>query len=62
MREAICNTSPLQYLFQVDLLEVLRERFDHILVPEAVEAELAQGRRRDVALPTIEDLGYGFCP
>jgi predicted nucleic acid-binding protein len=58
LREAICNTSPLQYLFQVDLLEVLRERFDHILVPEAVEAELAQGRRRNVALPTIEDLDW----
>lgn len=58
MREVICNTSPLQYLFQVDLLEVLREHFQQVLVPEAVEAELDEGRRRYVALPKLEALHW----
>ena len=58
MHEVICNTSPLQYLFQVDLLDVLRERFHQVLVPDAVEAELAAGRRRNVPLPRLEDLKW----
>jgi predicted nucleic acid-binding protein len=58
LHEVICNTSPLQYLYQVNLLDVLRERFDQVLVPEAVEAELAEGRRRNVALPTLKDLDW----
>ena len=58
MHEVICNTSPLQYLFQVDLLEVLPERFDQVLVPEAVVAELDEGTRRSVALPMLEDLEW----
>ena len=58
MREVICNTSPLQYLYQVDLLEVLRERFDQVLVPEPVEAELDAGRRRNVPLPKPEGLDW----
>ena len=58
MHEVICNTSPLQYLFQVDLLEVLPERFDQVLVPEPVVAELDEGRRRNVALPMPEDLEW----
>ena len=58
LHEVICNTSPLQYLYQVDLLEVLRERFDQVLVPEAVEAELDEGRRRNVPLPKLEALHW----
>ena len=58
MHEVICNTSPLQYLFQVDLLDMLQDRFDQVLVPGAVEAELAAGRRRNVALPKLEDLDW----
>jgi predicted nucleic acid-binding protein len=58
LHEVICNTSPLQYLFQIDLLEVLREQFDQVLVPEAVAAELDEGRRRNVPLPKLEDLDW----
>jgi predicted nucleic acid-binding protein len=58
LHEVICNTSPLQYLFQVDLLDMLQDRFDQVLVPGAVEAELAAGRRRNVALPKLEDLDW----
>ena len=58
MPEVICNTSPLQYLFQVDLLTVLRAQFHQVLVPEAVAAELDEGRRRNVPLPGPEDLDW----
>ena len=40
--------------FRYDLLEVLPERFDQVLVPEPVVAELDEGRRRNVALPMRE--------
>jgi hypothetical protein len=58
LHEVICNTSPLQYLFQVDLLDMLQDRFDQVLVPGAVEAELAAGRRRHRIPPEFwEELG-----
>lgn len=58
MPEVICNTSPLQYLFQVDLLDALRARFHQVLVPDAVADELDEGIRRNVPLPRPEDLDW----
>ncbi len=51
MPEVICNTSPLQYLHQLDLLDVLQVLTDHIIVPPAVVQELAVGRTQGVNLP-----------
>ena len=51
MPEVISNTSPLQYLYQVDLLNVLPVLYGGITIPEAVANELAEGRARSVALP-----------
>lgn len=51
MREVISNTSPLQYLFQAELLDLLPALYGSIAVPAAVVAELAEGRLRGVALP-----------
>ena len=51
MSVAIVDTSPLQYLFQLGLLDLLPELLDEIVIPPAVEAELAEGRRIGVALP-----------
>ena len=51
MPEVICNTSPLQYLHQLDLLDVLQAFTDHIIVPPAVVHELAAGRAQGVNLP-----------
>ncbi len=51
MPEVICNTSPLQYLHQLDLLHVLQALTDHIIVPPAVVQELAVGRTQGVNLP-----------
>jgi predicted nucleic acid-binding protein len=49
--EVICNTSPLQYLHQLGLLDVLPALTDHIIVPLAVVHELAAGRAQGVNLP-----------
>ena len=51
MATGIANTSPLQYLFQVGLVEVLRDLFGTVHVPvaagEARDAwDGAPGRRR----------------
>lgn len=53
MPEIICNTSPLQYLYQIGQLDLLPQLTGQIIVPTAVAVELAEGRRRgvDVAVP-----------
>ena len=51
MPEVIADTSPLQYLFQVGLLDLLQVLYGHITIPEAVAEELAEGRARGVRVP-----------
>jgi predicted nucleic acid-binding protein len=51
LAESVCNTSPLQYLHQVGLINLLPALAGHILVPPAVVAELAVGRARGLNLP-----------
>jgi predicted nucleic acid-binding protein len=51
LSEAICNTSPLQYLYQLDLLHVFQALVEQIIVPPAVVDELAVGRAQGVHLP-----------
>ena len=58
MPEIICNTSPLQYLHQLGLLEVLRDLVGHVVVPSAVVRELSAGRVQGVDLPVPEKLEW----
>ena len=58
MPDVICNTSPLQYLHQVGVLELLPALAGQVCVPEAVVAELREGQRRNVLLPTLEELSW----
>ena len=53
MRDVICNTSPLQYLYQAELLHLLPALFGSVQAPPAVAAELAEGRRHGVRLPEL---------
>lgn len=53
MASVIADTSPLQYLFQVDLLDLLRELFGAVLVPEAVRDELQVGRSLGFNVPDL---------
>lgn len=51
MPEVICDTSPLQYLYQTELLDLLPTMYTRVTVPGAVVSELAAGRGRGVSLP-----------
>lgn len=52
MPDLICDTSPLQYLHQLGLLDVLSELAEQVRVPPAVVEELAEGRAQGVNLPS----------
>lgn len=58
MRGVICNTSPLQYLYQVGLLHLLPTLFGSAQAPPAVAAELAEGGKRGVRLPELAELPW----
>jgi predicted nucleic acid-binding protein len=56
--EVICDVSPVQYLHQAGLLDILRLRYGAITIPAAVAAELQEGRLRGVDLPAFESLDW----
>ena len=58
MRGVICNTSPLQYLHQVDLLHLLPTLFGPAQAPPAVAAELAEGGRRGIRVPELAEISW----
>ena len=58
MPEVICNTSPIQYLHQLDLLHILRALTGGVIVPLAVVDELGEGRALGVNLPDLSTLGW----
>lgn len=58
MPEVFSNTSPLQYLHQINLLYLLPALAGRVVVPAAVEAELAAGRRAGVDLPDPRALDW----
>jgi hypothetical protein len=56
--EIISNTSPLQYLHQLGVLNVLPNLVTTVTVPPAVEEELAAGRALGLNLPDLQNLGW----
>jgi len=58
MPEVIVDTSPLQYLHQLDLLDLLPEFYGKILIPESVVREIAAGHALGVALPELRTLRW----
>lgn len=58
MADVICNTSPMQYLHQVGLLTILPALVGHVLIPPAVDGELAAGRSLGLDLPDPAQLGW----
>ena len=56
MPKPICNTSPLQYLHQINQIDLLPEIYGSIQVPQAVADEIATGLHNDNDLPHLEDL------
>src|SRR5690606_10346276 len=55
MATVIAVTSPLQYLFQVGLIELLRNLFETVYVPVAVRDELRVGRSLGFDVPDPAD-------
>jgi predicted nucleic acid-binding protein len=51
MPKAISNTSPLLYLYRTGAMEWLPLLFDEVWIPDAIVAELQEGRRRGYDVP-----------
>jgi uncharacterized protein len=58
LSEIICNTSPLQYLFQIGALELLHSVAGHLIVPPAVLDELKAGKNLGIDLPDASSLDW----
>ena len=58
MPEIISNTSPLQYLHQLGVLDVLPKLVTTVTVPPAVQDELTAGRKLDLNLPDLNSLDW----
>jgi uncharacterized protein len=58
LAEVISNTTPMQYLHQAGLLTILPALVGPVLIPPAVDAELAVGRSLGLDLPDPAQLGW----
>lgn len=58
MPEVISNTSPLQYLHQLGVLDVLPKLVTTVTVPPAVQDELTAGRQLGLNLPDLNSLDW----
>lgn len=58
MPEVVCDTSPLQYLHQLGLLDLLPALASRVLIPPAVQQELAVGHSLGFNVPVVEDLSW----
>ena len=58
MPDVICNTTPFQYIHQLELLHILHALTGGVIVPPAVVDELAEGRALGVNLPDLRALDW----
>lgn len=58
MPEVVCNTSPLQYLHQLEVLHILPALVRRVIVPPAVVDELDAGRAQGLDLPDLRALDW----
>jgi len=56
--DIICDTSPIQYLYQLNLLHILPVLAKSVCVPPAVVRELDAGRALGIALPDLLQLDW----
>jgi predicted nucleic acid-binding protein len=52
VRDVVTNTSPLLYLHQLELIDLLARLYGEVVVPTAVAEELAEGARLGFDVPT----------
>lgn len=58
MLEVITDTSPIQYLYQINQLNLLPILYEQVKMPQAVADELAQGRAQGIQLPNPDSLSW----
>ncbi len=58
MPEVIVDTSPIQYLYQLNQLALLPKLYQQIQIPQAVADELAQGLTQGISLPDVASLSW----
>lgn len=58
MPEVITDTSPIQYLYQINQLNLLPILYGQVKIPQAVADELAQGRAQGIPLPAPDSLSW----
>jgi len=56
--DIVCDTSPIQYLHQIDLLHLLPALAGRIFIPPAVLHELEEGRSIGIDLPDVKTLAW----
>jgi uncharacterized protein len=58
LSDIVCDTSAIQYLYQLEVLDILHELADRVLVPPAVVDEIEVGRAAGVSLPDLAQLDW----
>ena len=58
MPELVCDTSVLQYLYQLGLLQILPALGKPVVIPPAVERELLTGLSLGIQLPPLVELDW----
>ena len=58
MLDVICDTSSIQYLYQLELLHIIPKLANQVFVPSAVVEEIKIGHSLGVNLPKLEELDW----
>lgn len=58
MPSAICNTSPLLYLFRINSIEWLPQLFDEVWTTSVSAKELKEGKNRGYDVPVVENFEW----
>lgn len=58
MPNVIADTSPIQYLYQTNLLDLLPNFYGQIILPYSVTQELAVGKTSGISLPDVTALSW----
>jgi predicted nucleic acid-binding protein len=56
--KTICDTSPLQYLYQIGQIDILQGLTSKIVVPPSVLSEIGEGLRLGLELPDLASIKW----
>ncbi len=58
MFDVICDTSPIQYLYQLELIDIIPKLSNQVFIPSAVVEEIKTGHSLGLNLPKLEELDW----